>query len=203
MKNLRIILLAVLLVAVVGMAYWFVLKPNDEKNLAMQAEIADKQAKLRELNQAQGMVGDLETEIQSYDEADAYFKSKLPAEKEMQNVLKGIWVLARQNNLAPKNVKALDRPLKGAAASKASVEFSEQPILLELEGEFHGMYNFLQGIENLPRIVKINQMEMARDDSKKFGQLNAKLQMTIFFEKVKPPTPVAAAAAPKARPAKR
>jgi len=199
MKNLRIVLLALLLMAMLVMAWWFVLHPNNEKNQAMQAEIADKQAKLQELNQARGMAGDLQQEITSYESAIAWFQDKLPKEKEMDRVLREIWTMARKNDLAPKSVKPLARPAGGKSSTQATLpEFcEEQPIILELEGDFIGFYKFLQDVENQPRIMRVTQMELARDEKKSPGNVKAKLAMSIYFEKAKAPTPP-----PSATPAK-
>jgi len=186
MKNLRIVLLAFLLVAVLVMAWWFVLKPNNEKNLAMQAEIQDKQSKLRELKLAQGMVGNLESEIRSYENANDWFQSKLPKEREIDRVLKEVWVLARQNDLAPKSVRPVDRGGGRFAAAQAVAlpDFCvDQPIVLELEGDFLGLYKFMQAVENQSRIVRITQLDLSRDDKKSPGMLKAALTMSIYFEK--------------------
>jgi len=199
MKNLRIVLLAFLLVAVLFMAWWFVLTPNNEKKRAMETEITDKQTKLRELNQAQGMVGNLESEIRSYENAIVWFQGKLPKEREIDRVLKEIWVLARQNDLAPKSVKPLERPARNAQAPLP--EFcAEQPILLELEGDFLGLYKFMQAVETQPRIMRISMLELSRDTKQLPGQLKATLAMSIYFEKaVAPPMPAAPAKTTKTR----
>jgi len=209
MKNLRIVLLAFLLTAVLVMAWWFVLKPNSERNASMMLEIADKREKLKELNLAQGMVGDLQREILSYEAAIEYFQTKLPGEKDWETVVEEIWVAARTNALAPKTLKAQKAPKapkvtqpKGKGAAPPEREFaSEQPIVLELEGEYLGFYQFVQAVENQPRIMKITQMELARVDEKKWsGPIRAKLTMSIYFDGNKTAAPAPATPAPKAAP---
>lgn len=177
----RAAVLAALLLAILAVAWLFVLRPNDARNKAMQEEIKIKQAKLYELNKATGMIGDLEAEIHAHNEAIGYFQSKLPSEKEMEKVLKDIWLLARQNNLSPKVVKA-DRSDK-AGFFEASAFCSEQPIELELEGDFFGFYSFMQALENQDRITRIAQMDLRHDDKCPVGHLKAKLGMSIFFER--------------------
>jgi Tfp pilus assembly protein PilO len=190
MKNLRIVLLAALFMAVLVMAWWFVLSPNDEADRIAQAEIADKQAKLRELNLAKGMVGSLESEIRSYENANDWFQSKLPKEREIDRVLKEIWVLARQNDLAPKSVRPAERNRGATIQTVTLPDFCiDQPIALELEGDFMGLYKFLQAVETQPRIVRVTQLEVTRDNNKLPGQLRAALTMSIYFEKASETAP--------------
>jgi len=187
MKDLPIrkMVFAVLLLAILLVAWWFVLRPNQAKNAAMLEEISTKQAKLREINQATGLMGDLEKEIRTMEESIAYFQSKLPSEKEIDKVLKEVWLLARRNNLTPTVVKTQERANKQSFVDSQDTN-AEQPIEMHLEGDFFGFYSFLQAMENQPRIMRIAQMELTHDDKMPSGQMKATLHLSIFYERNKP-----------------
>ena len=151
----------------------------------MLAEIETKQAKLRDIDQATGLMGDLEKEIRTLGESIAYFQSKLPSEKEIDKVLKDVWLLARRNNLTPSVVKTQDRANKQSFVDAQDCN-AEQPIEMHLDGDFFGFYSFLQAMENQPRIMRIAQMELARDEKMGPGHMKATLHLSIFYERDKP-----------------
>lgn len=184
MKSLpvRKIVLAVLLVAILLVAWWFVLRPNQAKNKAMLAEIEAKQAKLREIDQATALMGDLEKEIHTLEESIAYFQSKLPSEKEVDKVLQEIWKLAEANHLTTKSIRTLQRG-GGQESNPTPQQASEQPITVQLEGDFMGFYSFLLALEDQPRIMRINKMVLKKPDKADEGIVRAEFIMSIFFDR--------------------
>ena len=134
---------ALLLVILVG-TWWFVLRPNSRRNAEMIAQIAAKQEKLRELNQATGTIGDLKGEIASLDKAIHFFQSKLPNEKEIDKVLQEVWQMAERSQLVTKSIRTLQR----TGAPRDAGGPNEQPISMQLEGDYMGLYAFMQALEN-------------------------------------------------------
>ncbi|MCD6378470.1 MAG: hypothetical protein J7L99_06445, partial [Planctomycetes bacterium] len=88
--GIREVVFVVLLAAIPVGAWWFVFRPADARNAEMLKQIKTKQQKLRELNKATATIGDLKVEINSFKEAINFFRAKLPTEKEMDQVLKGV-----------------------------------------------------------------------------------------------------------------
>ena len=144
----------------------------------MLRQIEARQERLRELNQATATLGDLKKEIASLEEAIRFFQSKLPNEKEMDKVLREVWRLAEANHLATKSIRTLPVDDKVAAAGPR-----EQPIAVQLEGDFRGFYGFLQALENQPRIMRINSMTVGKLKDAPEGQVQAAFNMSIFFER--------------------
>lgn len=177
----EIVFTALLLVIPVG-AWWFVLRPISRSNSAMLAQIATKQAKLRELNKATGTIGDLKAEIASLEKAIAFFQSKLPSEKEIDKVLNEVSLLAEANQLATKKVRTMGRSNEKSLLSAGAPQ-SEQPIEMVLEGDFGGFYGFLQAIENQPRIMRITQMTLKKPEKAAQGVVRAEISMSVFFER--------------------
>jgi Tfp pilus assembly protein PilO len=164
-------------------AYAYVFRPQNLRNAKMLQQIEARQERLRELNMATATIGDLKKEIASLEEAIRFFQSKLPNEKEMDKVLREIWRLAEANQLMAKSIRTL--PLSEQAATSAGP--CEQPIAVQLEGDFRGFYGFLQSLENQPRIMRINKMTVGKLKNAPEGQVQVNFDMSIFFDRTSNP----------------
>jgi Tfp pilus assembly protein PilO len=178
----REIIFLVLLMAIPLAAWQFVFQPQNERNAQLTRQIECRQERLRELNQAVARIGDLRKEIESLEQAVKFFQSKLPNEKEIDKVLKEVWRLAESNQLTAKSIRTL-----GPGADKAPIATpagpAEQPIAMQLEGDFRGFYGFLQSLENQPRIMRIKKMVLEKLKKGPEGHIEAKFDMSIFFER--------------------
>ncbi len=178
----EIVFIAMLLAIPVG-AWQFVFRPQDARNKEMMGQIEAKQVRLAQLNRATATIGNLKGEIGELEGAIAFFRSKLPSEKEIDKVLKEIWLLAEANDLRTKSI----RPQTGNAGKRlaAGGRHSEQPIVVQLEGDFMGLYSFLQALENQPRITRVTQINLsaAGGRGRPAGYVSATFTMSIFFER--------------------
>ncbi|MFA6133124.1 MAG: type 4a pilus biogenesis protein PilO [Phycisphaerae bacterium] len=176
-----------LLLMGIPVASWaLVFHPQNLRNAEMLQQIEARQDRLRELNQATATIGDLKKEIAALEEAVQFFQSKLPNAKEMDKVLREVWQLAEQNQLTTKSIRTLPPSDKSMSAEMG---LREQPIAMQLDGDFRGFYTFLQALENQPRIMRISRMTLekakAAPNGASEGQVQARFDMTIFFEKSK------------------
>lgn len=179
--GLREIVFIALLMAVPVGAWWFVFRPNNQQQADARAEIEKKQQRLRDLNKATANIGDLKKEIQSLEKALDYFQAKLPSEKEIDKVLKEVWLLAERNELITKSIRTRDRSDNESFGPAGA--HSEQPIVMKLVGDYDGFYSFLQELENQPRIMRIRSMKLHRMDKGPNGHVLADFEISIFFEK--------------------
>jgi type IV pilus assembly protein PilO len=177
----EIVFIALLLLIPVG-TWWFVLRPSNIRNTEMLGQIKAKQAKLAELNHATGTIGDLKAQIAGLEKAISYFQSKLPDEKEMDKVLKEVWLLAEANHLSTKSIRTLQKQAEGGFTTADGPQ-AEQPIAMQLEGDFIGFYSFLQALENQPRIMRVSKMTVQKMDKGPQGAVEAKFEMSIFFDR--------------------
>jgi Tfp pilus assembly protein PilO len=186
--GLREILFIVLLMAMPIGAYFFVFRPHNARDAEMMKQIEAKQTKLRALNQAMGMIGDLKSEIASLNKAVKFFESKLPNEKEIDKVLQEVWKLAEASQLATKSIRTLERSPQNCFAS-GDGPHTEQPIAMQLEGDFMGFYTFLQAMENQPRIIRIHKMSLTKAEKTSEGKpapegrMLAEFTVSVFFER--------------------
>lgn len=178
--GLREALLVVLLIAMPLGAWWYVFKPRNQRDEEMRKQIALKQEKLRALNRMTGTLGDMHKEIDSLKEALAFFQSKLPGEKEIDKVLQEIWQTAEQNDLATKGIKTLSKSASSFTA--AAGPHAEQPIDVQLEGDFIGFYNFLQSLEAQQRIMRIEDLVIQKLPRAQEGHMRASFVISVFFE---------------------
>ena len=181
--GIREIVFVVLLAAIPVGAWWFVFRPADARNAEMLKQIKTKQQKLQELYKATATIGDLKVEINSFKEAINFFRTKLPTEKEMDQVLKGVWRLAEANNLITKSIRTLKPTQKVVLLADPTGPYAEQPISIELEGPFEGFYGFLLAMETQPRIMRIQQMNVKKMPKKGEGYIHAKCIVSVFFER--------------------
>lgn len=180
--GLREILFVILLLAIPTGAWLLVFRPHNAQIREANLQIEAKRAKLQALDRATATLANLKSEIDDYNKAIEFFQSKLPEEKEMDQVLKEVWQLAEANSLTATSIRTLKRTKAGSLIDPTG-PYAEQPILLELEGNFAGLYSFLLALEKKPRIIRIQEMDLAKIDKASEGQMTAKLTMSIFFER--------------------
>lgn len=168
----RELLFFALLVAIPAGSYLWVFKPANQqvtqKRLANQIKVE----KLEKVQKALVHVNDLDQEVKKLSEGIEFFESKLPQEHEIHNVLDQVAQIAHERRLETK----LFRTLK----PKPMAKYSEQPIKMEVCGDFDSYYQFLLDLEKIARITKVKQMEVDKK-AKKEGMIEAKMELSIFF----------------------
>lgn len=179
--GLRELTFVVILLAIPAGAWWFVFRPHSARNAEMRQEIQVKQEKLKALDRATATIGNLKEEIAALTKAVAFFESKLPSEKDIHKVLQEVWRLAEANRLITKSIRTLDDKMAGFTTAASA--HREQPIAVKLEGDFKGLYAFLQALERQPRILRVHQMKLTKPKEAPQGHVNAELTMSVFFEK--------------------
>ena len=168
-----------LLLAIPVGAYLMVFVPQNKQNEQMMSEIKARQTKLRALRKATAAVGDLREEIQTLEKAIGFFNSKLPSEREIDKVLREVWLLAQANQL---QAKMISTEVKGAGLIDPKAPQGEQPFEIVLTGDFLGLYTFMLALENQPRITRVREMKLSGDATTP-GQVNAKFTMSVFYDR--------------------
>ena len=176
-----LVFLALLIAVPIG-AWWLFFRPRNQERERIRQQLQAKQAKLRALNRATGTIGDLKKEIVSLQEGIDFFESKLPNEKEIDKVLREVWKLAEANQLTTKSIRTEKNTGPGRFVWGPHMPH-EQPIAMELEGNFLGFYSFLQALENQPRIMRIHKMELEEKTGAPDGHVKASFVVSIFFER--------------------
>jgi len=166
---------------IVGAGYFLFMRPRGLEIAAQKEAVVQRQEELRELRKVALQIRDVEQEINRLKEALKFFESKLPQQKEVDVILRKMWVIAEESGLKTGRVMALK--------AKNTGRYNVQPIEISLDGSFDGFYKFLLALERLPRIIKVQAIELQKADTKKKEQqspdnrIQASILMDMFFEK--------------------
>ena len=134
----------VTLVALAWFAYIYMIKPANAAINQQRSQINTKLAKLNELEKLSGAADDAGKQLSRLAEAVQFFQDKLPPESEIHKVLESITLIAQKQGLDCGTITALK--------SKDCNGYIEQPLKMELSGNFYAFYNFLIEVEKLQRI---------------------------------------------------
>lgn len=172
-SNLRKVVFFVLLLGVAYVAYRFMIKPANKHLAQQKARVQSKLAKLNEIERATTAADSLSKQLEELQEAVQFFESKLPPKSEIHKVLEQVTIIAQKQGLKPKTIRTLNK--------KNNSGYIEQPLKMELEGNFNSFYSFLLELEKLPRIMKIRELALKKLTDEE-GQIATDFVVSIFFQ---------------------
>ncbi len=172
-SNIRKTVFFILLIGLIYISYVFMIRPANT-NLTMQkGKVSQNMTKLRHLETAPAAIEDLQKQLTRLEDGIMLLESKLPPENEIHTVLKNITVIALQEGLTPKTIRTL-KP-------KYNNGYIEQPLKLELGGNFKSYYSFLLALEKLDRITNIPEL-VIKKDLRFDGCMQATFVVNVFFQ---------------------
>jgi len=183
----REIVFALVLLAIPMAAWQLEFAPRQRRQKELKEQIAAKQLKLDQLfakKQLSGAIGDLRDQIAEGKEAVEIFRSRLPDEKDIDQIVREVWRLAKSNNLSPTSLRTIP-PRKGKQFTNAGSPHGEQPLLIQIEGNFKGLYSFMLDMESQSRIMRVRQMTLKAPEKDYSGLVSATIEFSIFFERKK------------------
>lgn len=172
-SGLRKLVFFILIVGMTYASYVYMIKPANRQLAAQQEKVVQKRAKLRELESAPAVLEDINKQLIRLEESIQVLESKLPPKDEIHTVLENVTIIAQKHGLHPKTIRTLRQ--------KSNHGYIEQPIKMELDGDFSSYYSFLVALEKLDRITKIRQLDLKKD-FKKQGHTKADFVLSIFFQ---------------------
>lgn len=162
------------LLAVPVTAYLLVFKPQNEEMAKARQQIAHKTAMLEKLREATSRTEDLQRANEEIRASIEAIEARLPTRKEMDAVLRQVATLAEQNKLRIPEFKKSD---KSAMAGLAL----EQPLEIQIEGNFDGFYQFLLELEQLPRITRMTDLNLKRAEEKD-GDMESEFTLSVYYQ---------------------
>lgn len=171
---IRKLIFVVLLLGVSAAGYQYMIRPANQKLAEARQRVSGQRAKLAEFEEATVKAEDLNKQLTQLDEAVRFFESKLPPTSEIHKVLEQVTVIVQSQGLEPKMIRTLSRKEDNSG-------YVEQPLKMELVGNFNSFYSFLLEIEKLPRIMKIRELKLQKDKDGD-GQVTADFIISIFFQ---------------------
>lgn len=172
-SGLRKIVFFVLLLGVPFLAYQYMIKPANKLLAEQNARVQTKIAKLAEIEKATATAENLTKQLEELQDAIGFFESKLPPKSKIHKVLEQVTVIAQKQGLKPKTIRTLKK--------KNNSGYIEQPLKMELEGNFNAFYSFLLELEKLPRIMKIRELKLEKIRELE-GQIKTDFIVSIFFQ---------------------
>jgi len=172
-SGFRQAIFTVLLLGVAAAGYHFMIKPANQDLAAARQALDGKRAKLGDFEEATAQAEDFNKQLGQLDEAIRFFESKLPSTSEIHTVLQDVTVIAQENGLHPKTIRTLQR--------KDNSGYVEQPMSMQLVGNFNSFYAFLLEMEKLPRIMKLRQLRLDKGRNQE-GNVGADFIVSIFFQ---------------------
>jgi len=149
------------------------IKPANKSLAEQKTEVEAKFTKLAEFQEAVAAAEDLNKQVAELEEAIEFFESKVPPTSEIDKVLRDVTVISEMQGLKPKTIRTLKR--------KENSGYVEQPLKMELVGNFNSFYSFLLELENLPRIMKIRELELDKQGADE-GRISTDFVVSIFFQ---------------------
>lgn len=169
------VLVTVAAIVVIGVSVaLFVVLPILRNIDANRVAIADRHQKLAKLQEVTRRITNLQDEIGRLEDALRFFDSRLPTETEIDAILRDVWLIAESKALTARSVRT--------RKTETAARYSTQPITMTFEGPFGGFYEFLLGLERLPRITKVREMVIQKSPTVE-GQVQADITVDIFFER--------------------
>jgi type IV pilus assembly protein PilO len=172
-SSFRKIVFFVLLVGVSLAGYQYMIKPANKHLSEAKGRVDTKLAQLAKFEEAASAAEDLAKQLEKLQEAIAFFESKLPPTSQIHEVLEQVTVIAQKQGLKPKTIRTMMK--------KDNSGYVEQPLKMQLEGNFSAFYSFLLELEKLPRIMKIRELKLEKQKDTD-GQIAADFIVSIFFQ---------------------
>lgn len=172
-SGLRKVVFFVLLLGVAVVGYQYMIRPANKHLAEAKNRVQAELTKLAEFEKATAAAEDLTKQLEQLQQAIEFFESKLPPTSQIYEVLEQVTVIAQKQGLKPKTIRTL--------VQKDNNGYVEQPLRMELQGNFNSFYSFLLELEKLPRIMKIREMKLDKQANNE-GQVSADFIVSIFFQ---------------------
>lgn len=166
-------LLVLILLAVPIASWWLVFRPQNREIEQAKSEISVKKALLDQLQKETNRNEDLERANEEMRVAVDAIEARLPNQKEVDSVVRDVSTLALEAGLEAPAMKS-EKPVEAA-------RYMEQPLALRMKGQFEGFYDFLLKLEKLPRITRIPDLKIVRQDDSD-GHMKAEFTLSIYFQ---------------------
>ncbi len=171
--GIRELLFVLLLMGIPAGAYYWVFQPANLHIQKQQALVQEKTQKLAKLQKALVGIKNLNEEVEKLKNAVSFFEDKLPPQHEIHKVLDQVTRIAEEHRLDTKLFQTLK--------TQPCTAYSEQPIQMEVGGNFDSFYQFLLNIEKMPRITRITNMVLEKNKDMQ-SKMSAKFTLSIFFD---------------------
>lgn len=161
---------------ILGGAFYFLkYKPDTQHIAGLKANIKQQENRVVELKRAAAQVEVLQKEVAESEKELAQLLTMLPDQKEIPGLLDSVSQLGAQVGL--ENILFQPQP------EQLQEFYAVIPIRLDLLGRFHELGTFFDKISKLDRILKVENLSLARRDDSSL-QVGCTIVTYRFLEKV-------------------
>ncbi len=171
--GVRELVLLAILMALPLSSYWLVFRPQNAEIAQARKEIEHKREMLEKLREATSRNEDLQRTNEEIRQNISAIEARLPSGKEVDAIIRQVSELAIESGLVSPVMKS-GKPVPAAS-------YMEQPLEMEITGNFRGYYDFLVKLERLARITRIPDLKVERND-KVDGNMKASFTLSIYFQ---------------------
>lgn len=172
-SGVKKIIFFLVLIGIAYIGYQFMIKPANAHLAQVRKRTEQKMEKLHQFEKATAAAQDLNQQLEQLENAISFFESKLPPSVAIDRVLQDVTLIAQKQGLSSRVFQTLPRSTNSG--------YIEQPLKMELEGDFNSFYSFLLELEQLPRIMKVSQLDLQKARVQE-GQISAEFIVSIFFQ---------------------
>ena len=175
MPPLQKALIIVGLILLLGIVWYYLLyTPNDKKINALNADLKKINDRIAELERAKKLIKNLEAEIAKLEKEITALRTQLPEDKEIPALLSEVTEKGRINGLT-------FSLFKQNPAVKQSY-FSEIPVQITVQGDYHQVALFLYAIGTMDRIMHASDLKMGSFKVNKdgFGSMTVSMKASTY-----------------------
>jgi len=170
-KRLSIVIFVVFLLIFAYLFYTFVYEPRNTRIQQLDTQISSLQAKIAEGRRVAARLDDLKREYRELTERLKFVEVLLPTEKEIPEFL-----VLLQDTMDEFNIDFTNFSPQNLAQEREAI-YARLPINMTYTADYFETINFLDRLENFPRIVDVKDLKInpSGDDQK-----NINVTMTMF-----------------------
>lgn len=166
-------LIGAVLLAIPLSSWWLVFRPQNIAIDAAKRDVAHKRDLLEKLKTYTSKNQDLVKANEDMDRRIHAVEDRLPSDKEVDNIVRQVSDVAVSCRL--------QSPTVANVKPRQEAMYMEQPLDMTLSGDWNGFYDFLSRVEQLPRITRISNMILRRDE-KGDGNMKAEFTLSIYYQ---------------------
>ena len=172
-SSVRNLALAVLLLILGGLGYWFQIQPQltalkaaQDREPELRQSFETKQRQVANLDAYKAQLRDIQSRF-------AVMLRQLPSQTEMANLLQDI----SQTRVAT----GLEEQVFKPEPERSKEFYAEAPIRIRLTGSYHQMGDFASGLAALPRIVTLSNISLSGAKAGEGGLVMDAVAMTYRY----------------------
>lgn len=165
------------LVVTVLCLWFFGYRPAAQRALALATETQQKRTEFQAAELRARDLKAVEAEVEKLKARLERFDRKLPSQRdsgqEVGEFLRDLTQISEQGSIR----KITSVPV---GAGRKSEYFVERPIALSFEGDFVGVFSFLQQMESMQRLTRLRKLTLKASDTK-LGRVEVQALVSLYF----------------------